>query len=378
MKRKYHIAFDLGAESGRAVVGELVDGQMQMQEILRFKTGTVKLGEQVYCSAVASYQGIIEALKKFSIEFGAEPESLGVDSWGCDFALLDSKNRLLGLPYSYRDKRVNNTENIIEQKMGAEHLYDLTGIQMLPINTLNQLLGMMRAGDETLQLADNMLFIGDLMHFFLTGRIATEYTMLTISQLYNTAKKRYENEVFDCFGISKKIQTEIIYAGSLYGMLKQEICDKTGIKSAKVITPAVHDTASGFAAIPAKKGETWYAISSGTWSILGTEEDRVLITDDTRRFSLSNSGGVFGRNLLLKNVMGLWIIQQCKQEWNRTDASIDYNKIVELASAAEPFYAMIDPDSLDFFNPKDMCKAIIDYLKKTNQRQTNDIGQMAR
>lgn len=375
---KRHLAFDLGAESGRAVVGELSAGKMEQYELHRFDTGIIKIGGRTYCSAIESFRGIMESLKKFRREFGSELTSLGVDSWGCDFGLLDGKNRLLGIPYSYRDARVNGTDRIIEQKMGADRLYRLTGIQMLPINTLNQIIGGLAQEDSTFELAENMLFIGDLMHFFLTGEIATEYTMLSISQLYNTAEKRYEGEVFDRFGINKKLQTKIIYAGDVYGTLREEVCEQTGLKKAKVITPAVHDTVSGFAAIPAREGETWYGLSSGTWSILGTEEDRVLITDDTCSFSLSNSGGVMGRNLLLKNVMGLWIIQQCRQEWNKVDKALDYDGIVARAQKAEPFYAVIDPDDLDFFNPDNMLHAVSGYLKKTNQRATEDIGQVAR
>lgn len=378
MKRKYHLAFDLGAESGRAVVGCLENGTIKMHELYRFNTGTINLGGHVYCSAINCYQNILTALEKYRAEFGTELESLGVDSWGCDYGLLDRENRLLALPYSYRDARVNGTEKIIEEKMGADRLYRLTGIQMLPINTLNQLIGAVREKDPTIALAENMLFIGDLMHFFLTGRIATEYTMLSISQLIDTTKKQYADEVFECFGINPDIKTEIIQAGDLYGMLRQDICEKVGINSVKVITPAVHDTASGFAAIPAQPEETWYGLSSGTWSILGTEEDRTLITEDTCRFSLSNSGGVMGRNLLLKNVMGLWIVQQCKKEWNKEQPHLDYDDIVRMAMDAEPFYAMIDPDDLIFFNPDSMLESIRVYLEKTNQRSAKGVGQIAR
>lgn len=276
-----YLAFDLGAESGRAVVGILENGSMSMEEIYRFETGIVEVAGNSYCSALQCCKEVLHALRIYVQKVGSHVDSIGVDSWGCDFALLDKKGRLLGNPYSYRDAHVTGTSEIIKEKMGISRLYELTGIQMLNINTLNQLIGMTKEEYPMLSACGNMLFIGDFIHYYLTGKIATEFTMLSISQLYNPRKKTYEEEVFQTFGIPYGVKTPIIYPGDLYGRVSEEISLKTGIsQETMVVTPAVHDTASAICAVGALPDEKWFVLSSGTWSILGIELDELLINED--------------------------------------------------------------------------------------------------
>ena len=376
-----YLAFDLGAESGRAVVGTLEQGCMTMVEIYRFETGILEVAGNSYCSALQCCKEVIKALQIYVQKYGPTVDSIGVDSWGCDFALLDKQGRLLGVPYSYRDSQVAGTLEIIQEKMGKDRLYELTGIQMLTINTLNQLIGMGRKEDPLLPVCQNMLFIGDFIHYFLTGNIATEYTMLSISQLYNPEKREYEEEVFQTFGIPEEIKTPIIYPGDIYGIVKEEIHLESGIDAkTKVVTPAVHDTASAICAVGALPDEKWLVLSSGTWSILGIELDELLINEESCEYSFSNSGGVGGKNLLLKNVMGLWIVQSCKREWNKKDPRLSYDQMVKLAMEAKEHTVYIDPDDDLFFNPESMSKAINGFLKKSGQPQIDetDIGLMTR
>lgn len=376
-----YLAFDLGAESGRAVVGTLENGCMSMEEIYRFETGILEIADKSYCSALQCCKEVLRALQKYVRKYGADVDSIGVDSWGCDFALLDQKGVLLGNPYSYRDGQVIGTDDIIAAKMGVTRLYQLTGIQMLSINTLNQLIGMIRAEDPLLDSCGNMLFIGDFIHYFLTGSIATEHTMLSISQLYNPVKGEYEDEIFRTFGIPEGIKTPIIFPGDIYGKVKEEISAATGISRAtQVITPAVHDTASAVCAVGAMPDEKWLVLSSGTWSILGVELDELLINQDSCEFSFSNSGGVCNKNYLLKNVMGLWILQRCKQEWNKIDPDLNYQKLVDLAMEADAHTRYFDPDDDLFFNPDSMPGSINEYLMKTSQNPipANEIGWLTR
>lgn len=375
-----HLAFDLGAESGRAVVGTFSDGKIQMDVIHRFPTGGLKISGSSYWNVLGFFEEMLFALKKYVEIFGAQLESIGVDSWGVDYGLLDLNGKLLSIPYTYRDDRVKGMDKKIDQIMGTRKLYELTGIQMLPINTLNQIVGMIGKSDPTLYIAQNLLLIGDLFHYFFTGRKCVEYSGVSITQLYNNVKKRWDTEIFDAFNIPKSIQTAVIHSGDFVGFLDNNIRKQAGLNSVKIIAPAVHDTASAFAAVPAAQSENWACLSSGTWSVIGTELDHQIINETAYRLNISNSGGILGRSLFLKNVMGLWIIQQCKIEWNVADPNLDYEKIVQFAEEAEPFTAFIDPDDMCFFNPSSMLEAIQVYLKHTCQKSIDmqNIGSVAR
>ena len=264
--------------------------------------------------------------------------------------------------------------------MGHKRVYEITGIQFLYINTLNQLASMKRDEDPALEIAKDLLFMGDLLHYFLTGEACAEYTLASISQLYDTTKLEWSDEIFEAFDIPKTLQTKTVKAGEKIGNIRADLAKEIGISAETVIVaPGVHDTASAFAAVPAM-GENWAAISSGTWSITGLEIDKPVTTQECYNMNISNSGGVLGKTLFLKNVMGLWIIQQCKKVWNKTEPELDYAEIVIRAQKAKQFAAMIDPDDAVFLNPEDATEAVAKYIVDTNQPEVDsaDVGQIAR
>lgn len=331
-------------------------------------------------NAYRFYEEMIAALSKYAVKYGGELESVGVETWGLDFGLLDQRGELLELPYHYRDARTTGTDQIMDEVVGKRRVYEITGIQFLICNTLNQFIAATRKGGRAVGEAERLLFMADLLHYFLCGSLKTEYTVASISQLMDTREKRWSDELFEAFGIPKVLQTPIAVAGDCIGTLDDDIALRTGLHAGvKVIAPAVHDTASAAAAIPAQ-GENWAYISTGTWCIAGLETDAPIIDDESCRLSISNSGGAFGKNLFLKNVMGLWIIQQCKKEWNKKNADLDYAGIMRQATAAKPFAAFIDPDDALFFNPVNGVEAVYRYLEKTGQNTggVEGVGGVAR
>ena len=321
-----------------------------------------------------------EGLKQYAIKYGDEPCTMGVDTWGVDFGFIDKNGKLGGIPYHYRDSRTVGTSHIIEEKLGLDRLYDMTGVQQMELNSLNQIIAAKNNNDSSLKNANKMLFIGDILHYFLCGTVKNEYTIATTSNMYNVIDSKWEDRVFNAFKIDKGIQTDISFAGDKLGKIREDLSSEIGIsKNCTVVTPAVHDTASAAAAIPADKGSVAY-ISSGTWSLTGLELDDAIVNEKSKALNIANYGGVLGKKLFIKNVMGLWLVQQCKSKWNIKQPDLEYGEIVILACQAKPFYGFINPDDASFLNPEDMPKAICEYLEKTDQKslEVDNVGQIAR
>lgn len=381
MEESKHIAVDLGAESGRIIVSFISDDSFRMEEIHRFPTGGMTLCGNLHWNIYSFWEEILKGIRKCTEKWGAEFSSLGVDAWGVDFALLDSQGEPTGLPFHYRDERTAGTPEIIESEKGSRWLYKKTGIQLLIINTLNQLVAMKRDGSSALEYGRDILFIGDLFHYLFSGVSCTEYTAASISQLADTRTCDWSDEIFEVFGIPKRIKNRIVKAGEPIGPILPEIAEMTGLsEQCLVIPPAVHDTASAASAIPAE-GDDWAYISTGTWIMAGFEIPETLIDENSYAMNISNSAGVFDTSLFLKNTMGLWIIQQCKEVWNR-DFSKDlaYSNIVDEVERSASEGLFIDPDHPSFLNPNNMIAAIRLYLKNTGQPcpQTNEIGRIGR
>ncbi len=380
MNEKRYLAFDFGAESGRAIVGTIEDKKLKMEEIHRFPTKSMFVYGTRRWNIYRLYEEIIKGLTEYVNRFGNELESLGIDTWGVDYGFLSKDGKLLELPYQYRDTRTSGTDKILDEVMGNPEIYDITGIQFMTINTLNQMVAVKRKDPDILKKADQMLFIGDVLHYLLCGKMAAEFTVASTSQMLDAVDKDWSYEIFDAFGFPDKIKPKIIFAGDVLGYLDKGIAKEVGLKNAvRIVVPAVHDTASAATSVPAK-GDDWAYISSGTWCMVGLETDAPVINDASYEMNISNSGGSLGKNLFLKNVMGLWIIQQCKKAWNRTQPELDYPEIVEKAMAAAPFAGFIDPDDDLFFAPADNIEAVENYFEKTGQAgiDTKDIGTVAR
>ncbi|UCC69042.1 MAG: rhamnulokinase [Armatimonadota bacterium] len=359
------LAFDLGAESGRTILGTLDGRQLNIRELSRFPNGMAALLGHLHWDVLQLFQEMKKGLRMCAAEVTAEPESIGVDTWGVDFALLAPDGSLVGLPYGYRDPRTNGAMEEFFRRVPRERVYELTGIQFIQFNSLFQLFAMVRERCPLLPVASDMLFMPDLFNYLLTGARRNEFTVATTSQLYNPVTGDWEEELFAALGISRDIMQEIVPPGTVLGKLEGEICRETGLKEVPVIATASHDTAAAVAAAPAE-GEGWAYISSGTWSLMGVETPKPIITDQSREHNFTNEGGVENTFRVLRNIMGLWLLRQCREAW-AADRRYRYQELSEMALSAPPFKAVIEPDHPSFLNPPDMPEAIRNLCRKTKQ-----------
>jgi L-rhamnose isomerase len=316
------------------------------------------------------FDEIVKALEACA---GEKLESVGLDTWGVDFALLDSEGEFLEPPYCYRDSRTGGMMDEFFMRIPREKIYQLTGMQFLQLNTLYQLFAMVRRKSPLLKKAKDLLFMPDIFNYLLTGEKKTEFTIATTSQLYNPLKKSWDEELFAALGISTDIMQDIVEPASRVGKIRESICRKTGLRDLTVIAPATHDTGSAIAAVPAQGGE-WAYISSGTWSLMGIEVREPVITEKAREHNFTNEGGVEGTFRFLKNIMGLWLLQGCRNAWGRCD----HEQLARLAADAQPFKSLIDPDSDGFFNPPDMPQAIRQFCKNHGEPAPESVGETAR
>ena len=309
-------------------------------------------------------------------EAKVKPESIAVDTWGVDFTLLARDGSFLGLPYGYRDKRNNGAMEAFFKLVPKKEIYRLTGIQFLPFNTLYQLYAMVRERSPLLNCADSLLFMPDIFNYMFTGVKKTEFSFATTSHLYNPLTKDWEPKLFKTLGIPQKIMQEIVPSGTIIGDLDMDIIKETGIGKTKVVASTSHDTGSAVAAVPAE-GEGWAYISSGTWSCVGAVTKTPVITADSFRYEFTNEGSAEGTFALLKNVMGLWLLQRCRAEWLKKK-NYSYDELTKMALKAPPFRSFVNPDSSDFLNPLDMTKAIAGFCRKTKQPVPSSIPEFVR
>lgn len=370
------LAFDLGAESGRGILG-LFDGQkLGLEVVHRFPNGPVRTLETMHWDVLHLYGEMLAALRKCASDHGGI-DSLGVDTWGVDFALLGRGDTLLGNPRHYRDP---HTEKIMEEtfaRLPREEIFRHTGIQFMRFNSLFQLLAMQRDRSPLLEIAQAILFIPDLLHFFFTGIKVNEFSDVSTSQMYDPTKKTWAYDLIKKLNLPTAILGTIVQPGTVLGPLRPAIATDTRINPVPVIAPASHDTGSAVAAVPAS-AKSWAYISSGTWSLMGVELPGPLINDASLRYNFTNEGGVGGTIRLLKNVMGLWLVQECRRVWERNGQSYAYDELARLAEAATPFVSLIDPDHASFILPMNMPLAIADFCRKTGQPAPVEPGAVIR
>jgi rhamnulokinase len=369
------LAVDLGAESGRVILGTLISDKLTLKEIHRFANGMLQIQGKFYWNIGNLYNEIIKGIEICVHDEKIQPESIGIDTWGVDFGLLTRDGTILGLPYAYRDSRTQNAVEEFTLFIDKQKIFELTGTLSAPYNTLFQLHAAKLRHPELIDGATDLLFIPDLLAYFLTGEKKTELSFATTTQLFNPVKKNWEEKLFDILGIPMSIMQEIIEPGSVIGLLDDRICKLTGINKIPVIAVATHDTNSAIAAIPAK-GDNWAFISSGTWSLMGIESRYPIINQESFLMNFTNEGGVCQTFDILKNHMGLWIVQQCKKVWKVRNYS--YNQLIDMATEAGEFLGFIDVDDLSFLNPTNMCDAIAEYFHKTNQNIQPNEGQIIR
>ncbi len=365
-----HLAFDLGASSGRGILGELGDDdRLTVSEVHRFPNGMVEAGGHLRWDVGKLLFEIHEGMRRCG-----KPDTIGIDTWGVDYALLDSNSALLAPPYAYRDRRTEGAVKAFAEKMPLDELYRRTGIQLLTFDTLFQLVAAARDEPEAFGSASRLLMIGDLFNNRLIGAASNEFTLATTSHLYNPHTGGWDEEIVAAVGAPRRLFGEIVKPGTLLGDLTKEARDTTGLGRVPVVAVACHDTGSAVAAVPAEGSDFAY-ISSGTWSLIGIESPRPIINTASYKYNITNEGGVGNTYRVLKNIAGLWLVQECRRAWGE---GYSYDELTRLAEAAEPHVAVIDPDWQGFLNPPSMPEAITDFCTKTGQKPPSSWGEMIR
>jgi len=370
------LAFDIGASSGRAILGTLSGGKLLLKEIHRFPNQMMYLHGHHFWNIYNLFGELKTGLLKCVREFGIQPGSVGIDTWGVDYGLVTDDGFIIGLPFAYRDHRTDHIMPEFFRVLDQEETYRLSGLQFMQFNTLFQLYASVRAGYSGLKNARSLLFTPDLLSYMFTGIRKNEYTIASTSALLKPGKAEWELKLFEAAGIPDSLVEELVMPGTVLGTLLPEVCQETGSLSIPCIAVASHDTASAVASVPAT-GNKWAYISSGTWSLMGIESRVPLVSEKTRLLNFTNEGGVDGTTRFLKNIMGMWLIQECKRIWD-SNRRLSWEEIVEMSKAATPFEFLIDPDDPGFLNPGNMPEAIQAFCQKTGQKVPLSEGQIAR
>lgn len=376
MAARNYLAFDLGASSGRAILGTLDGGRLAIRELTRFDNPIIELVGHLHWDVAHLYQCVKAGMRACAIEAGVRPESVGVDTWGVDCALLAADGSLVSLPYSYRDLRTQGAPEEFFRKVPAARVYELTGIQVMPINTLFQLYVVARDRWPLLPAADALLMMPDLMNYFLTGVKRTEFTIATTTQLYNPRRGDWEPELLEAVGLPRSLMQQVVPPGTRIGELRAPIAQEVGLDNLPVLATASHDTAAAVAAAPAE-GNDWAYVSSGTWSLVGIESRTPIITEQARKANLTNEGGVEGTFRVLKNVSGLWLVQECRRAWAR-DRDYSYAELASMATEGQAFRSLVDPDWEGFMAPPDMPAAIQAFCERAGQPAPETPAQFVR
>jgi rhamnulokinase len=356
------LAFDFGAESGRAVLGHLQSGILTTTEVHRFHNEPVEYGASLHWDAPRLWFEVRKALESVEQE---ELAGIGVDAWGVDYALLGERGELLQNPYHYRDGRTQGVMEEIFHKVPKEEIYRTTGIQFMPINTLYQLITAQRDTPSIVAAAKQLLTIPDLFNFWLTGNAVCEFTNATTTQMVEPVRRTWAVDLMQRLGLRSDLLAAIVEPGTVVGTLRSSLVQNSLLAATPVIAPACHDTGSAVASITARDGTAF--LSSGTWSLIGTELDAPIVTPQALKLNFTNEGGVNGTTRLLKNVMGLWMLQGCRTCWSARGRSSDYQELIDLATGVAAFGYLVDPDDETFLRAADMPAAIDEFCKKTHQ-----------
>ena len=371
------LACDLGAESGRGLVGHFNGEKLRIEDVHRFANGPVRLIDTLYWDAPHIFTELKKCLGMAIATHGTDFAAIGIDTWGVDFGLLDRNDCLLSNPRHYRD---HGNNGMLEKAFGivpSERVFDRTGIQFMQINTLFQLLHLKEIGSPILDSAKTMLMMPDLLNFWFTGEKVTEYSIASTSQMMDPRTRSWAVDLIQDFGLPTNFLTEIIPSGSTVGKLRADIAEAAGCGAIPVVASAEHDTASAVVAVPASSKDYAY-ISSGTWSLMGIEITEPRISAETRATNFTNEGGACGTIRLLKNIMGLWLIQECRRTWARKGSDHTYAELTQRAVAAAPFISLIEPDAPAFLSPADMPAEIARLCEITGQPKPEDVGSVVR
>jgi len=370
------VSIDLGAQSGRVALGRYDGDTLSATELHRFPNVAVRAAGTLHWDALRLHEGVLEGLRLAAREVGGAIDSVAVDTWGIDFALLDRAGRLVGNPVHYRDERTQGAMENVFALIPKQELYARTGNQLMPINTVFQLAAMAAAGDPSLAAASSLVMMADLFHYWLSGVQACELTNATTSQLYDPVSGGWADDLLQRLGIPPAIFPEIVPPGTVLGALLPRVADETGLRGAVVVATATHDTAAAVAAIPFREHGSAY-ISSGTWSLIGVEVDAPIIDERSFVANLTNEGGVAG-TLLLRNATGLWMLDECRRAWERSGANIDYDVLIARIEQARRLRSIVDTDDPAFLPPGDMPGRIRDHCVRAGEPPPVDQAAVAR
>ena len=372
-KKKYYFAVDLGATSGRTIIGSIEDGRFCLEEVTRFPNNLIEQGGHFYWDVYALYFEIIRGLKEVASR-GLAITSIGIDTWGVDFVLIGDDGAILRNPRAYRDPiTFEAMDDYLQHVISKKEVYDITGIQFLNFNSIFQLYAMQKEGNSALKAAQRILFVPDALSWMLTGNEVCEYTIASTSQLLDPRTKQLDERLLASIGLTRSKFGKMVTPGTIIGVLTDEVQKMTGLGAIPVIAVAGHDTASAVAAVPAKDEQFAY-LSSGTWSLMGIETKDAIINDLSYERNFTNEGGVEGTTRFLKNICGMWLYERCRKEWavskaeaDRQAAAMSHPELQGSAMQVEAFHSIINPDDALFANPSSMIEAIQHYCRKTGQ-----------
>jgi len=376
MEKHIFLAFDLGATSGRSILGTVADGKVEIKELTRFPNAVTELHGKYYWNLMGLYQALREGLVACNKE-GIVPESIGIDTWGVDVVPIAEDGSILSMPRAYRDPYTVGMPERYFEKISKEKVYEKTGIQIMNFNTLYQIFASMETGYVPMKEAKYLLFMPDALAYMLTGKRVCEATIASTSQILNPWTKEFDAELLEAAGVDASIFRKPVLPGTMVGELTDALAKSTGIGKVKVVSVAGHDTASAVAAVPALD-ENFAYLSSGTWSLMGIESKEPVINPETYELNFTNEGGVEGTTRFLKNICGMWILEQCRKEWAAMGKDYSYPEIVKMAMEAKPFVSFIQPDDSSFANPPSMLEAIYAFCERNGQACPENDAQIIR
>ncbi|MCE5198560.1 MAG: rhamnulokinase family protein [Armatimonadota bacterium] len=375
-KAQKYLAFDFGASSGRAVLGTIANGKLEMEEVHRFPNGPVMVNGCAYWDAFRLLEEIKQGIKLAVRAHGEEIAGIGIDTWGVDFGLLGPNDLLIEMPRHYRDSRTDGMIEKAGEIVPLSDIYAETGIQFMQFNTIFQLFAIAQSNPWMLDTAQSMLMMPDLFNFWLTGVKSNEFTIVSTSGMYDPKTGDWSRCLLERLGIPTHMLGKICRPGTVIGTLQASVAEETKAHAIPVVAVASHDTGSAVAAVPSDNPDSAY-LSSGTWSLLGIECDQPIINEQSRALNFTNEGGVGGVRFL-RNVMGLWLVQECRRAWKEAGHEFSFGELASLAESAQPFRSIIDPDDESFLKPCDMPERIREFCKKTGQPVPEDEGAVIR
>lgn len=374
---KYFAACDLGAESGRVMLGTLSDGRLELEEIHRFLNLPVDLGGSLRWDILGMFREMKAGLAKIG-ERGIRLTSISVDTWGVDYAWQGAGQSLLAPPVVYRDERNDAAMEQALQKVSREAIFAETGLQFMPFNTVFQLFADHRDSPALVQISDRFLLLADFYNYLFSGRAVAEESLASTTQIYNPQSRQWSEKLIEAFGFRREVFPPIVPSGTVLGPLRPEWEKACGLSGVQVVATCSHDTGAAVAAVPAESGENWAYLSCGTWSLIGVELSSPLLNPAVQEANFTNEGGIGGTTRLLKNIVGLWILQECRRAWEAAGESLDYTEITRLAASAPPLQSLLNPEDPRFLKPGRMPEKIREFCQETGQAIPEDKGAMAR